>query len=138
MDRKNFIRNLLGTVAAVTIGKHLAPLAINPVEQSVLQSAADLPGTGRNIFTMVIHKGWFNQHDVITNADGREFYLTRRDDKLVAIDIQTGEPMIDIIETEVAGYDYDKENQFFGVPASDGRIYGKLHSAYAEGVDPWR
>lgn len=56
MNRKNFLRNLLGTTVAVTVGKYIAPLAIIP--------EADVPGIGGQTFKASLDSTMWMDHQM--------------------------------------------------------------------------
>lgn len=99
MNRKKFIRNLAGTVAAVIIGKQLAPLLPNETLVATYYGRPDVPGIGGELLKVFVNKGWFHRNDIITmSSPGKQFYLCERDGRLIGLDLITGEPKIELVE----------------------------------------
>lgn len=140
MDRKKFIRNIIGTAAAVTVGKHLAPLLPAPIARAAeypLTPAECLPGIAGTPFTVKFPKGWWRPGDiVVVDSTAEQYYLMRdKDDILIGRHITDPNAPIMIIDES------DPRLQGSGSLPPNAVSVRQLCNAvpeYVTGVDPWR
>jgi hypothetical protein len=113
----------------------------------------DLPGIGGQLIKLKLTNNWFVPGDIIMSntaspftSDASQYYVERRGDKLIACDIQTGEPKIELIETgPVETVKVEREDYTFSykpLPGWDpvyddnGYRYDKLANAFFEKLPP--
>jgi len=124
MDRKKFLRNVLGTAAAVTIGKYLpAPVPDTYPKWVHGVDPFSKPGIGSTSFNIYFKTDWFRPHDVLQTDDGKQWYVSRDKDGLV-------------MET-ISGKDMLRGRIIEG-PQYDNKGAVKLCSAIPENYEPER
>lgn len=90
MNRKQFIRNLLATAAAVTIAPAIEPWVL---EESV-------PGIGMSTFKIYFSPSTLRVFDIIQSSTGEIFMVSSDKGKLVAVSADRDVPNFEIIEME--------------------------------------
>lgn len=97
MNRASFIKNLLGSAAAITIAPKLQ--ALLPIPDVV---PATVPGIGRAIFRIKVTRGMFMSGDIVLGTTGGQYFLSHtKDGGLIGTEVQGKAP--GIVLEEVSG-----------------------------------